>query len=765
MKLKTLFSIILLLLSIDISYSKIEYSNDSKTIIEKTDIIMSNLAPLADYIADDENDEVIGGQQLYEFREQALKGFNQLIALENKVDKEIALRKGQLKTYAPLIKHGQEFTNKVVRDRYDFIKSKLYKLEEAKAYIVDSKQIIDIGLSEVTQMRIQSRNKGILRRDNFLGYTSAWQKGINEIKQNIEKHNKFIPFFLSAIFAVIVYNICVYLFAINMRFVEGRLNTYKDRKLINKINIFLRIFWCTFVASLITIGILKFVIVEFGWVERNHIIFIYLVIQNIIFILLKILGVNMRRVTVFWLQLYVFILLCLLSIHGVDYFSVSAAYNPVYGAQGNTVISFIFSLLLVFVAIKVVQKMRSSYSITKGLSVYKNAVRFIIFILAVAYLSLSFIGSDNLIAGVIISILRIMFVFVVFYSLYSVLTIMIYMFLAKLQETSNYSELVIKKVRDSKNESIFEYWTRTIIKMIFIIVGIILVLLEIGIPYHQIADNVYKAYYYGFNIAGEKHFAILNILESILILVVCLVISRVIQSISNKHILPYINIDDGTHKAINTAIGYLGIFISLVIFIYSFGISGTSLAFIVSGLSVGFGFALQDLIKNFFAGLMLLVERPVKIGDWINVDSELGEVKKISLRSTHVETFDRKTLIIPNSLFMSDVISNETFNPISRIVLKVKVAYNSAPRAVSQVLYDVAKNHDRVLKDIEPFVVFEDYGDYSLNFTLRAFCYKVQQLAIESDLRARVFEKLKENNIEVPIEVSKVVLENNEVKN
>lgn len=195
-----------------------------------------------------------------------------------------------------------------------------------------------------------------------------------------------------------------------MRFVEGRLNTYKDRKLINKINIFLRIFWCTFVASLITIGILKFVIVEFGWVERNHIIFIYLVIQNIIFILLKILGVNMRRVTVFWLQLYVFILLCLLSIHGVDYFSVSAAYNPVYGAQGNTVISFIFSLLLVFVAIKVVQKMRSSYSITKGLSVYKNAVRFIIFILAVAYLSLSFIGSDNLIAGVIISILRIMFV-------------------------------------------------------------------------------------------------------------------------------------------------------------------------------------------------------------------------------------------------------------------------------------------------------------------------------------------------------------------
>ncbi|MBK2096156.1 mechanosensitive ion channel family protein [Francisella adeliensis] len=725
---------------------------------------MSELAPLGDYIEDSENSKMIGEQQLYEFREQALRGFNKLVSLQNHVEKEIVLRKKQLKIYSSLTKQKQEFNNGIVKERYDFLKFKLSNLEEARAYIIDSKQLIEGGLSEVSQIRIESRNTDILKKDKILVFATAWHKGVDEIKYSANKH-KFTPFFLSALLAIVVYNLCVYLFAINMRFISRYLSIYSDSKLIDKINIFLRIFWCSLIPSLFIIGIFKFLLIKFDWIERNYVVYIYLIIQNMVFILIKILGINLRKVTSFWLQLYIFILLLLLSIHGMDFFSATTSFDPVYGAQGNTVISFILSIFLVFVAMKVVQKMRKSESIVKDISVYTNIVRFAVLFVAILYLGSSFVGSDNLIAGVIISVLRVMFVFVVFYSLYSALTIGIYVFLAKLQKTSKYGEQVIQKISDSKNESVFEYWLRTIIKIVFIVLGVFLVLIEIGVPYHEITDSVYRAYYYGFNIAGEKHFAILDILKSLIILVVCLVISRIIQNISDKHILPYINIDNGTHKAIHTATGYLGVFISLVIFIYSFGISGTSLAFIVSGLSVGFGFALQDLIKNFFAGLMLLVERPVKVGDWINIDDEIGEVKKIRLRSTHVETFNHKTLIIPNSLFMSDVISNETFNSIGRIVLKVKVAYNSDPKAVTQLLYKVAKNQDGVLKGIEPFVIFEEYGDYSLNFTLRAFCYRVEQLAIESDLRAKVFEYLKENNIEIPIEVSKVVLENNEIKN
>lgn len=645
-----------------------------------------------------------------------------------------------------------------MQDRYQFIKSKLSKLEEARVYILDSKQLINTGLSEVAKLRIESRNKEILKRDNFLGSIGAWDKGVSEIKQHVDS-DRLIPLFISAILAIIIYNICVYLLGINLEVVKRYLSAYKDRRLVNKISIFMRIFWCVLMPSLLTIGLLKILLIQFAWDEINYIVCIYFVIQNIIVISIKILGINIRKSATFWLQVYVFILLLLLSIQGIDFFSLIILFNPVYGAQGDTVLSFILSLFLIIAAIKVVQKMRRSYSITRGLSVYNNLIRFTIFLVSIVYMVLSFLGSDNLASGIVTGMLRMTFVLVVFYSLYTLITIGIYILIARLNETPNYGSLIVKKIRDTRNETIFEYWLRTAVKMVFVILAIVLVLIEIGIPYQQIIDNVYRAFYNGFTIAGEKHFAILGVLESFIILFVCLAISRVIQNISNKHVLPYVNIDSGTHEAIYTAIGYTGVFISVLIFIYSFGISGTSLAFIVSGLSVGFGFAMQDLIKNFFAGFMLLIERPVKIGDWVNIQGEIGEVKKIRIRSTLVETFNHNTLIIPNSIFMSDIVSNETFNPLSRIVLNVKVAYESDPRIVSELLYDIAEAHEGILDHPIPFVVFEEYGDYSLNFTLRAFCYKIYQLETESDLRTTVYEKLRENNIEIPIEVSKVMFE------
>jgi len=756
MKFKSLFSVIFLLLSVGFSYSKTEYFNDSKATIEKAYIIMSELKSLGDYMADSSNIQTLSGKQLQEFRGQALAAFEELNTLQNKVEKEIAIRKEQLKIYSSLVKQKHEFTNKVVQERYLFLKSKLSRLEEAKVYIADSKQLIDSGLSEISHLRIESRNRDILKRDNFLGSMGAWHSGFKEISQNADK-DKLIPFFISAILAIIIYNICLYLLGINIEIIKRYLSAYKDRRLIIKISIFLRIFWSVLVASLLTIGILKLFFIQFGWSERNYIICIYFVIQNIVAILIRILGINIRKSATSWLQLYIVILLLMLSVQGIDFFSTTVLYNPVYGAQGNTIISFILSLFLLIAATKVVQKMRKSHSNKKGLNTFHNTVRFVIFMIAISYLILSFVGSDNLAAGIVISILRMSFVLVLFYSLYSAITIGIYILLARLNETNDYGSLIVKKIRDSKNETIFEYWLRTTVKIAFITVGIILLLMEVGIPYQQITDNIYKAFYYGFTISGEKHFAIVGILESFIILAICLAASKAIQNISDKHILPYVNIDDGTHKAIYAAIGYMGIFISVLIFVYSFGISGTSLAFIVSGLSVGFGFAMQDLIKNFFAGFMLLIERPVKIGDWINIQGEIGEVKKIRIRSTLVETFNHNTLIVPNSIFMSDIVSNETFNPLSRIVLNVKVAYESDPRIVSELLYSIAKSHDGILDDPIPYVVFEEYGDYSLNFTLRAFCYKIYQLEIESDLRAAVYEKLKESDIDIPIEISRVL--------
>ena len=176
--------------------------------------------------------------------------------------------------YFPLIKKDHKFSADVVERRYKFLKLKLSKLQEAKAYIEDSKQLIESGLAEVSELRIESRNKDIFKRDNFLGSMSSWQKGASEIKQHIDTY-KVVPLLVSLILAFIIYNICLYFLNINIGIVKRYLSVYRDRKLINKISIFMRIFWCIFVPSLLTLGLLKFLSASFGWSEVNYIVLIY----------------------------------------------------------------------------------------------------------------------------------------------------------------------------------------------------------------------------------------------------------------------------------------------------------------------------------------------------------------------------------------------------------------------------------------------------------------------------------------------------------
>ena len=213
-------------------------------------------------------------------------------------------------------------------------------------------------------------------------------------------------------------------------------------------------------------------------------------------------------------------------------------------------------------------------------------------------------------------------------------------------------------------------------------------------------------------------------------------------------------------RPILTSVWHFGLIIAVIVFIASLGVNGTTLVFIIIGLSVGVGFALQDLMKNFFAGFMLLVEIPIKVGNWVDLNGNLCEVKKVKLRSTVVQDFDLNIDIIPNNLFMSQVVCNETINPICRMNMKVTIDLLKEIKTVPQILKDIAQEQTGFLNHPENYVTFEGYGEYTYNFILRAFCYRRVKLATETELRIAIVERLIKLGFNIPLNTTQVILKN-----
>src|SRR5690606_33774760 len=153
-------------------------------------------------------------------------------------------------------------------------------------------------------------------------------------------------------------------------------------------------------------------------------------------------------------------------------------------------------------------------------------------------------------------------------------------------------------------------------------------------------------------------------------------------------------VDAGVRNSIRTVVGYAGLAIAALIGISAAGINLTSLALVVGGLSLGIGFGLQNIVQNFVSGLILLAERPFKAGDWIVAGGVSGNVKKISVRATEIETFQKQTVILPNSELINAAVGNWTHkNKLGRVDVPVGVAYSSDPRRVHAVLTEIVEAH------------------------------------------------------------------------
>ncbi|MDC7262472.1 mechanosensitive ion channel family protein [Shinella sp. HY16] len=289
-----------------------------------------------------------------------------------------------------------------------------------------------------------------------------------------------------------------------------------------------------------------------------------------------------------------------------------------------------------------------------------------------------------------------------------------------------------------------------------------LVLLQWGF---QIADIESWAYRIFTEIRiGSITISLIGILAGILLFVAGLVITRWFQKWVDGNVLARSQVDAGVRNSVRTAVGYAGVALAGLVGISAAGINLSSLALVAGALSLGIGFGLQNIVSNFVSGLILLAERPFKVGDWVVAGTTEGFVRRISVRATEIETFQRQTVIVPNSVLINGQVGNWTHrNKLGRVDLMISVHGSNDPRRVQEILVEVVRAQQGLLRNPEPMVVFQAFSSSTLDFEVRAFLADILNgTGVKSDLRAAVLERFRTEGVaigapasaEVPIKIS-----------
>lgn len=231
------------------------------------------------------------------------------------------------------------------------------------------------------------------------------------------------------------------------------------------------------------------------------------------------------------------------------------------------------------------------------------------------------------------------------------------------------------------------------------------------------------------------------------------VLTKLSKRFLARRVLARTKIERGQQYAIVRTFGYFVFLLGLIVGLDSTGLNLRSLLVVGGALGVGVGFGLQNVAANFVAGLVILFEQPVKLGDYIDVGGTVGEVIKIGARGTWVRTFDNEVIIVPNSEFINNRVTNWTANDRTvRFSIPVGVAYNSDLKKVRSLLEEIARRHPEVLPQPAPTAVVRTFGDNSVNFLLRVSSTTAvsHPWMFQSDLMIEIARVFNEEKIEIP---------------
>ncbi len=265
---------------------------------------------------------------------------------------------------------------------------------------------------------------------------------------------------------------------------------------------------------------------------------------------------------------------------------------------------------------------------------------------------------------------------------------------------------------------------------------------------------------------GGEPISIRWIFQVILLLILVAILARFFKAVLKNQLLPRLGLDLGNREAISTVVSGAGGALGYIVVLQAVGINLDSLAVIIGGLGVGIGFGLQDVTRNLISGLTLLIERKVRVGDFVEIEHISGYVQEVSMRATVIQTFNGSNVVVPNTYLADSPVLNwyyETHR--GRIDLPIGVAYGTDPVLVTEVLLNIAYSEPDVLSQPAPKVIFREFGDSALIFELWVWTDAIERrILIKSSLNFKIDYYFRQHNISIPFPQRDLWIRNAEVQ-